>query len=307
MRKASLAVGLLLAALVPISSGHSGTCHHAYVVEGQAPPVFGGINTAGTGFVSYYWAWGENPSDEGSVSASFVDDGSGLALNSGILWANSDKCSGQIGGTGVLVQAQTASDGGLFALLAIDGAEGNIDALQAGADQCTAQAIPAPAVTGVVLGSDGFGDYADVSLGWDPPMEAAWAVSTISPVHAGYGLYYRTGSPVDNGDKAQFSRVEATPNGSVPYVVDDSDTEDGWLPAGQTQCQVRIRPSDDHYFVLSLIFDGSGAVGGDPQVDASAVETLYVSASSSGVNATDSIFADGFESGDTSAWSDTEP
>ena len=307
MRSPFISVGVVLAALVPISWAQAGTCHHAYAVEGQAPPVFDGINTTGTGFVSYYWAWGENPSDQGSVSASFVDGGSGLALNNGILWANSDSCSGQIDGTGVLVEAQTASGGGLFALLAIGGAEGNVDALQAGADQCTAQAIPAPAVTGFVLGSDGFGDYADISLGWDPPLEAAWAVSTISPVHAGYGLYYRTGSPVDNGDKAQFSRAEATPSGSVPYVVDDSDTEDGWLPAMQTQCRVRIRPGDGHYFALSLIFDGSGAVADDPQADASAVETLYVSASSNGVNASDSIFADGFESGNTSAWSDTLP
>jgi len=300
MRKASLAVGLLLAALVPVSPAHSGTCHHAYVVEGQEPPAFSGPTPSIPGFVIYYWAWGANHSDQGSVSAPVVGRESGVALNPGIIWANSDKCSGQIEGTGVLVEAPTASAGGSFALLAVDGAEGNVDALQAGSTQCVAQVIPRPMVTGFGLGSDGSGDYADVALRWTTPTDEAWAVSTISPVLAGYGVYYRTGSSVDNGDKTQFAPVGAVPSESAPYVVDD---DDGLLPAAQTSCTVRIRPGQEYYFAVSLIFDGSGATSGNPQADESAVETVYVSACSDGVAAENEIFYDGFDSGDTSLWS----
>jgi len=302
---AGLIVGILVVVFAPALYAQTGTCHNGYVTEGRTPPVFGGINSSSTGFDVEYWAWGENPSDQGTGQASVVDDGTGLALNSGILWANSDNCTGQISGTGVLVQSLSTVDGGLFALLAIDGSEGNVDALQDGTEQCVAQPIPRPTSGGMVVGTDGFGDYADVYLHWDLPPAEASAVSTQTSLYAGNGVYYRTETPVDTGDKSQFVRVDTTASGTVPYILDDPDTSDGWLPVTQMNCTVRVRPSDDHYFVVSLIVDGSGATSGDPQIDPSAIETLYVSASSNSINAVEVIFADGFESGDTNAWSET--
>ena len=302
---AATVTGFMLAALVPTLEAQTGTCHNAYVVEGATPPVFDGINSTSAGVNLAYWAWGENPSDQGTGQASVVDDATGMALNRGILWANSDNCTGQITGTGVLAQSLSTEDGGLFALLAIDGSEGNVDALQAGTEQCIAQPIPRPRSSGMVVGTDGYGAYADVYIYWELPPPEAVAVSTQTTLYAGYGVYYRTGTPVDTGDKTQFIRVDTTASGTVPYILDDPDTSDGWLPATQTNCTVRVRPADDHYFAVSLIVDGTGATTGDPQIDPSAVETLYVSATSNKINAVEGIFADGFESGNTDAWSET--
>ncbi len=157
---------------------------------------------------------------------------------------------------------------------------------------------------GFSTGTDAFGDYADVTLSWSAPA-SAWALSNVPTVLAGHGVYSITasgGGPIDDGDKSQLTRVEAAP-GAVPYITDDSDAADGLLPASQTTCVVRIRPGESYYFALSLILDGSGAAGGDPQADASAVESTYVGACSGAAGADAAIFSDGFESGDTSAWS----
>lgn len=70
----------------------STTCDHAYLAEGGAPPAVTGINTVDTGFTTYYWAWGSNGSDQGSIPAGLVDDDAGVAISPGILWANSDGC-----------------------------------------------------------------------------------------------------------------------------------------------------------------------------------------------------------------------
>ncbi|MCD4748679.1 MAG: hypothetical protein K8R59_04825 [Thermoanaerobaculales bacterium] len=301
---------VLIPAAVMAASGiaDAGTCDHAYMAEGQPAPAFDGINNTETGFTSYYWAWGANPSDQGSALALLVDDATGIAVNPGILWANSDSCSGIVEGVGLLVEAQSTSNGGKFAVVALQGVEIEIDYLQAGT-QSSAQTIPVPAVTGYDIGTDGFGGYADITLQWSAPSSSAWALSDVTAVHVGYAVYSITagaGGPVDNGDRSQFIRVEATP-GTAPYINDDSDTADGLLPASQLSCLVRIRQGEVYYFALSLIFDGSGAAGGDPQADASAVESTYVGACSAAADFDPVIFADGFESGDTTAWSDTVP
>lgn len=287
---------------------HAGACDHAYMAEGQPAPALDGINSTETGFTSYYWAWGANPSDQGTAPALLVDDATGIAVNPGILWANSDSCSGVIEGTGLLVEAQTISDGGKFAIVALQGAEVQIDYLQAGT-QSSAQAVPTPTITGYSTGTDVFGNYVDVALSWSSPSPSAWALSDVTTVHVGYAVYSITasgGGPVNNGDKTQFTRVEATP-GTAPFITDDSDTTDGLLPASQSSCLVRIRQGEVYYFALSIIFDGSGAVVGNPQSDASAVETVYLSACSEAASADSVIFTDGFESGDVSRWSASTP
>jgi len=300
---------VLISAGIMAASGiaYADACNYAYMAEGQPSPAFDGINSTETGFTSYYWAWGVNPSDQGTAPAFLVDDATGIAVNPGVLWANSDSCSGAIEGTALLVEAQTIANGGKFAIVAVQGAEIQIDYLQAGT-QSSAQTIPLPAVTGFNTGTDGFGGFTDITLQWSAPSPSTWALSNVGTVHVGYAVYFITsagGGPVNTGDKGQFTRVGATANDTVPYITDDSgnNTTDGLLPALQTSCLVRIRQGNVYYFSLSLIFDGSGAVGGDPQADDSAVESTYVGACSEGADAGSYIFSDGFESGDTSAWS----
>jgi hypothetical protein len=299
-------VPLLIAVLTlcPAMSS-AGTCHHAYVVEGQVPPAFAGINTTEVGFTTYYWAWGANPSDQGGESAEVVDDGAGLALNGGILWANNAACSGAITATGVLVEAQTASEGGRYAVLVVE-AEGNVDAIQPAGEQSIAESLPVPAITGVTTGADAYGSYVDFAIAWASPSGAAWALATVTPVLAGYAVYYRMETPVNSGDKSQFARIDSTP-GATPYITDDPDTADGLLPATHNHCTVRLRAGEDYFLATALILDGSGAMGTDPQADASAVHTTYVSACSPAASVADVLFADGFETSDTSAWSSTAP
>ncbi len=296
-----------LAALASVRA-HAGTCGHAYLVEGQPPSAFAGITTGGS-FSSYFWAWGAEAWDQGSWTAPLVTDGSGVAVNPGILWANSDACDGTVAGTGLLVEARTTASGGLFAVVAALGAEVDLDALQGGGAQSVAQPLPVPSVTSFVTGSDGDGAYADVGLAWSAPAASAWAVSDVGTVLVGYAVYAVTasgGGPVNTGDRSLFTRVGGTPTAPAPYITDDPDA-DGLLPATQTSCVVRVREGELYYFALSVILDGSGAPGGDPQADASAVETANVGACSAAVNADVTIFADGFEGGSTSAWSAAVP
>ncbi|MCD4748905.1 MAG: hypothetical protein K8R59_05970 [Thermoanaerobaculales bacterium] len=285
----------------------AGTCHHSYFVEGVTPPAIAGINTTETGFVSYFWAWGANVSDQGSGSSGVVDDGGGIAVNPGFLWANVGDCSGEIDGAALLVEAQTTDEGGRFALVASSSAEADIDALQGVGLQSVAEPVPAPVITSMTTGSDAFGNYADVTPSWSTPT-TAWAVSDVADVLAGFAAWFVTasaGGPINTGDRSQLTRVEAAAGGSTPYITNDPDTPDGLLPASQESCTIRIRPGEVYFFSLSLIFDGSGASGTDPQADASAVETTYVGASSPGADGASAIFVDGFETGDTSMWSET--
>jgi len=284
------------------------SCNHAYLVEGSSPAAFDGINTTEPGFTSYAWAWGDNPSDQGTESVGLVDDGTGIAISPGLLWANSDSCSGIIGGTALLVETQTADQGGKLAVVVISGAEAQVDQLQTSDERSVAQPLPVPVVDGFSTGSDGLGAYTDVVLSWSAPSSTAWQVSDTAPIVAGFALYFITaanGGPVNTGDRSQLTRL-GTGAGTAPYIVDDQDSQDGLLSASQESCTARIRPDGDtYYFAVSLILDGTGAVAGDPQADPSAVETTYVGASSVGINASDLIFGDGFESSDMSMWSGT--
>jgi hypothetical protein len=301
-----LIVVVLLAGIAVLS--HAGTCNHAYLAEGIQPPAFDGINTTDTGFLHYFWAWGTNPSDQGTCGAGLVDDGSGIAVNPGILWGNSDACSGSIEGTALLLEAQTTDSGGRFALVAMLAAEGQIDALQAGSLQSIAQYLPQPTATRSPSGTDDLGPYLDYALCWSEPA-AGWALSNVPSALAGYAVYWVTvsaGGPVNTGERTLFTRVLSAPGDTEPYITDDSDSPDGLLPASQTACLVRLREGEVYYFAISLIFDGSGSTTGEPQADSSAVETAYLSACSDGVFYSP-IFSDGFESGDTAEWSVAVP
>jgi len=285
----------------------AGTCHHGYIAEGQLPPAFEGIATTDAGFTVRLWAWGTNPSSSGTAPIGLVDTATGVAISPGFLWASSDACSGELDGVGVLVEAMSADDGGHFALVAVAEAEAQVDRIQETTGSSVATPIPRPRADWLASGTDGYGDYADVLLFWAAPESDAWSLSTAPSVLAGYAVYFNTastGGPVQTGDTTSFTRVTAAATSSAPHVVDDPDTQDGLLPASAASCVVRIRPSEVYYFALALIFDGSGAAGGDPQVDASAIQSLYVSASSNPISTEMGIFSDGFESGSTSAWSD---
>lgn len=305
-----LLAALLLGLAAPLASvvAAAGTCHHAYLGEGHLPPAVAGLSSSETGFRAACWGWGAGPTQNGSAGLVLVDSGSGVAL-SNLLWSNAAACTGDVTGTAVLLEAQTAGSGGKLAVVAQLGAEVQLDVAQGGALQSVAHTIPAPAVSGLATGSDAFGPFLDVTLAWASPSPETWALSNVPTVHVGYAVYVVTaagGGPVSTGDRSLFTRVEATA-GSQPYVTDDADTDDGLLPASQTSCHVRIRAGEVYYLALSLILDGSAATTGDPQTDPSAVETAYVGACSAGASATGVLFADGFETGTTGAWSGTVP
>ena len=300
-------IHLIVAAVTSISPAavaYAGTCNHAYVAEGQAPPAFAGVTTAESGFQYTLWGWGAYPTQHGSAGAVLLDAAGGVAV-AGLLWANAGTCTGQVTGTAVMVEATTEASGGKVAVIALDGAEVQLDEVQTalGGAQSLAGTIPPPTVLGLVSGSDEYGAFVDASLAWLAPPATTWALSNLPNVHVGYGVWATTGAPVDTGERTAFTRVGGTP-GLAPYVIGDAD---GLLPATAAGCTVRVRPSEVSYLALSLIFDGSAVVGGDP-ADPSAVETHMVSACSQAVDTTAGIiFADGFESGASSAWSATMP
>lgn len=294
---------LVLALLGAAAAAHAGTCNHAYVAEGQRPPAFDGLHVADTGFVVRYWVWGRHPDVEGSDPSVLFDDGAGVAVSPGILWANSPDCVGAVAGTGILLEEPTASSGGRVALVAVAEAESDLDALQGAGLQSVAEPLPVPTVTPAGFGSDAFGGYADYLLSWTGPT-TAWALADVADPLAGYSLWavpVTAGGPVNTGVRDSFGRVGATP-GAAPYITDDPALGDGLLPASQTSCTVRVHGGDIWYFALSMLLDGSAAVA-NPEADASAVETAYVGACSPAVAFDPLIFRDGFEDGTTGAWS----
>ncbi len=305
MRSVALAALLTLASAWLAAPAEGGTCQHAFVAEGQPPSAFAGITPAEPAFRARYWAWGANPSNDGGQDADLTADGSGTAISPPILWANSSNCSGDIGATGLLVEAHTVADGGKLAVVALSGAEVRVDVAQGGSTQSVAQTQPRPTLLGIETGTDGYGVFVDVRLSWSAPSPTTWALSDGGAVHAGYGVWVVTGAPVNTGDRTGFIRVGGIA-GLQAYVTNDADTDDGLLPASQTACIVRVRPGQMYYLALSLILDGS-ADPGEPQSDLSAVETLYVSACSARAETVGIIFADSFESGNTSHWSATHP
>ncbi len=299
----SFLAAALLAAAAPAL--HAGTCNDAYLAEGQRPPAFDGVHTGDAGLVVRYWVWGRYPDVHGSDPSVLVDDGTGVALSPGILWANSPGCSGTVAGTGVLLEEPSASSGGFVALVAVAGAEGNLDALQGGTLQSAAEPLPTPTVTLTGTGSDGDGAYADYLLSWSPPTSAVALADVAEPL-AGYRVWAITtaaGGPVDTGVRDAFTPLGAAPSPTAPFVTDDSDDPDGLLPRSQTSCHVRVRPGATWYFALSVLVDGSAAAA-NPAADPGAVETTYVGACSAGVSVVDPlIFEDDFDDGTLNAWS----
>lgn len=289
------------------ANSYSGTCNNAYLAEGQLPPAFDGIQTTATGFVARFWVWGSSPSLFGSDPVGLTDDGTGVAVNPGVLWANSSNCTGSVGGTGLLLEAKSTSSGGLFALVAVAEAESDLDALQGGSLQSVAQSLPTLTVTSAGTGTDEYGPYSDYLVEWTAPTTAL-ALSDVTAPLAGYSLWMITlagGGPVNTGDKTGFLRLGADVSASSPYVTDDPDSQDGLLPASQSSCHVRIRPNGTYYLALSVFLDGSAATG-DPEADPSAVETTYIGACSAAITPVDPlIFSDGFEDSTTNAWSAT--
>jgi hypothetical protein len=248
------------------------------------------------------WAWGANSSSADTSPVGLTDDAGDVALSPGFLWANAATCTDPLTGTAVLIESQSLDTGGRYALVVSSQVEGVVDRLQIGGEQSVATALPTPVVDGFATGSDDFGPYTDFQFTWPTPTGTAWAVSDVPTVLAGFRLWFTAGASVLTGDQTQFAPLGTTP-GTAPFVIDDPDADDGLLPATANATTVRVRPGTATFIALSLLVDGTGATSGDPQADASAVETSVVSAPTEATADGSFLFADGFESGNTTVWS----
>jgi len=288
---------VILTALTVALSG-AGTLRAACtttVNEANTPIVFTNMNTTDTGFASYYWAWGTSDSsgivDQDGDTATLYDYGSGIAVTSGINWANSSRCSSNPTTSALLIVSETTSSGGKFALCVgsqNNGSNVDLDALQSSLSgaQSQAAAIPSISINSASTGNDG-NAYTEYDVTWSAPSSAAWAVNDQSgDVLAGYSIYYRTGSPSDTGNKSGWTRLSGAASGTTPYITNDGSTNtttDGYLPKTQTGATIRVYGSSTYYFALALRFDGTGASSGtDREAAVTAVETGVVGPSSNG-------------------------
>jgi hypothetical protein len=225
-----------------------------------------------------------------------------LAL-AGIQWLNASCAQpGRLPNRTVfLVEQPSADSGGRWGLINVDtnATDANTD-LDAKADSiCSGCA----SVLSPYLGNGGApsaavlsfaGDTAMVSVGWDEANPLAQALSNGTNMVASYSVYYRTqvGPPTP---------MTGDPNGwsLTSDLQADGVANGGYSTNTQALVAVVIPPGDDTLSIaVGLNFDGSGDPGADPNTLSSsllsdqAIEMIDPSL----------LFADGFESGDTTAW-----
>jgi hypothetical protein len=268
---------------------------------------------------AHFWEAGAgaaNRSDVGcQAGCTFVSgplcasSGDCLALT-GVNWLNANCASaGHRPLRTVFVAEQTTVDsGGRWAALNLDrnAGDANTDLDAKAAAVCGGCA----SVASPILGGAGHpsvasptisGAHLTATLSWTAPPAAAQALSNGSNLLTSYTVFYKVhvGSPPPmTGDRSGWSQtpdLDADGAANGGHSTNTSASVDVVLPAGSWFVT----------FAVGLNFDGTGNASADPNTRPS----KFLSDQSDSIQATvdSGIFADGFESGDTSEWSSTTP
>ncbi len=317
----TLRFGLILSVLLALamaSPSRSAQCGSALLVEIAPPAVFDGFDP-GRQMAGHYWevgAGGANRNDLGCQSSctfasgpACAGSGDCLALT-GVLWLNAT--CGVAGHrpqrTAFVAEQTTVDSGGVWAAINLDrnATDANTDLDAKAASVCGGCA----SVASPILGGVGYPDVASptlsgahltATLSWAAPAAAAQALSNGSDLLKSYTILYKvhSGSPSPmTGDRSGWSQtpdLEADGAANGGHSTNTSAAIDVVLPAGSWFVT----------FTVGLNFDGTGNASGDPNTRPS----RFLSDQSDPIQATvdSALFADGFESGDTSAWSNTTP
>lgn len=305
-----------LAAACGAGSGEAAQCGSSLLLQVGAPAVLDEVDPSAP-LVARFWevgAGGSNHSDDGCragcavvTGAPCAGGGDCLALT-GVSWLNAScAAAGHLPArTAFLVEQTTADSGGRWAAINFDtnAADANTDLDAKAAVVCGGCASTASPYVGgagfpVVTDSMFSGGVLTATLSWSPPPAAAQALSNGSDLVASYAVYYRghTGPPPPStGDPSGWTLVpDLQPDGvgNGGFSTDTSAEVEIQVPGGVETVTLAI----------GLSFDGSG----DPSADPDTLISSLISDQSDPVVTSNEIFADGFESGDTSAWSNAQP
>lgn len=318
MREERSSSGILTAVvlMVAASSGEAAQCGSALLLETSAPAVIDGVDPA-MPITARFWeagAAGSNSSDAGCQAGCTILSGGQCAGTgdcvalTGVSWLNgSCVVAGDLPSRTVFVIEQTTIDsGGRWAAINLDAnaADANTDLDAKAAVICGGCASDlSPYVGGSgrpeVIDSSVSGEFLTATLSWTEPPAAAQALSNGSELVTSYAVFYRgheSTPPPSTGDPTGWALVadlqaDGAANGGF-------STDTGALVEVQVPLGIELAT-----FAIALNLDGSG----NPSTDPNTVTSAFLSDQSDAVEASSVIFADGFESGDTSAWSDTKP
>lgn len=316
LRPAMAKIGVVCVVALLLAGNLGAQCGSAVVGEKAGPAAIQGMGSAATLRV---WASGHaasasiaDPCDGGgclAMDASDLCDGSGDCIAiTGIQWLNGS--CGAAGyfpeATAILAESTTDDDGGRWAVVRVDhnvgDANTDLDAAQericGGCSSVASPLIGGGQLIGVTL-VDQSGDLLTLGLSWSAPDDQAEAL-TESPTSlvTAYSLW-----------------VARVAEGSVPAI--DGDTA-GWTPtqdtdtnhigdySTDTQAEIVVDlagSADAVWIAIGLVFDGSGDPDSDPNSLASTLISRGVLAYVSSIGLV-GIFADGFETGDTTRWTE---
>lgn len=315
----SLRAALILPALLLLAGNVGAQCGAAVIGEKAQPAAIQGLGTAATVRI-----WASSQASSASIldpcagsacaalDASSLCEGGGDCLAvTGINWLN-----GSCATTGFLPQATvilaegtTAEDGGRWAAARVNHNAGDANAdLDAAQERicsgCSSEASPligGGQLIGVTL-VDQSGDLLTLGLSWAAPRAQAEALGESGPgLVTAYTLWVARvaegGAPAMTGDTAGWT---PTPDTDATHIGDNST---------DTQAEIVIDLAgniDAVWVAIGLIFDGSGDPASDPNSLASTVISRGVLAYVPSIGLV-GIFADGFETGDTTLWSDVGP
>lgn len=309
---------LLLLGLAIPSRSDAAQCGSALLVEVETPAVFDGFDPA-SAIAGHFWevgAGGSNRSAVGCQSGCAFATGAACSISgdclalTGVTWLNAS-CS--VAGhrpqrTAFVAEQATVDSGGVWAAINLDrnAGDANTDLDAKAAAVCGGCA----SVASPILGGSGFpqvtnptlsGAHLTANLSWSAPSAAAQALSNGANLVTSYALLYKVHSgtpPPMIGERTGWIQT--------PDLDSDGASNGGYSTNTSTSVHV-VLPAGSWFvtFAVGLNFDGTG----NPASDSNTRPSKYLSDQSDAIQATvdSSIFADGFETGDTSRWSSTTP
>lgn len=294
------------------------TCGSAILLETDAPAVFDGVDGSKP-IVARFWAaatGGANRAIAGCATGCALATGSACASAgdcvavAGVNWLNATCGSaGHLPNRTIFViEQESASSGGRWAAfnLARNANDANTDldvAATSACGGCSSVASPLigsggiPAVASPVI----TGAHLTAAITWTAPVLAAQALSNGTNVVTSYSVFSKVVEgtpPPSTGSKSGWVfEADLEPDGGANggHSTNSSASVDVDLPVGERNV----------VFAIGLNFDGTGNPSADANVQVSSV--LSNQSAPVAVSVESLLFADGFESGDSSEWSSTVP
>ena len=315
LRRTIWKTGAVFGATLLLAGNVGAQCGSSVVGEKATPAAIQGMGSTAAVRV---WAAGQaatasipDPCAGGgciALDASELCEASGDCIAiTGVEWLNgSCTTAGFLPQSVVLLAEGTSTDdGGRWAAVRVDHNVGDANTdLDAAQDRICGgcSSIVAPLIgDGQSLGVsvvDQTGIVIKFHLSWAPPPAGAEALSEAgSSMVVAYSLWYRRmpeGSlPTMDGGQGGWTRTPDLDSGQTGgYSTDTTAQIDLDLGTG----------SDEVWLAIGLVFDGSG----DPDSDANSIASSVSSRPFRAYSPT-WIFADNFETGDTTRWSDEMP